>query len=111
MGGRAATRMEPASRFPRSTPRNHEEGNPMTNDETGERYPTGGVFLEVEPLERLVFTWGEPGTPVEAASVITLTFNEQGDRTELIFHLRGIDGKPGDNNVYDGWDEALTNFE
>lgn len=83
----------------------------MTNDETGEKFPTGGVFLEVEPIDRLVFTWGEPGAPVETAPVITLTFIAQGtDRTELVFHLRGYDGKPGDGFVYDGWDEALTNF-
>lgn len=83
----------------------------MTNDETGEKFPTGGVFLEVEPIDRLVFTWGEPGAPVETAPVITLTFIAQGtDRTELVFHLRGYDGKPGDGFVYDGWGEALTNF-
>lgn len=82
----------------------------MTNDETGERFPTGGEFLEVEPIDRLVFTWGEPEAPVEGAPVITLTLTPQGERTELIFHLRGYDGSPGDDFVYDGWDEALTNF-
>ena len=29
------------------------------------------------------------------------------DRTEMRFHLVGIDGKPGDENVYDGWDSAF----
>lgn len=83
----------------------------MTSNETGEKFPTGGVFLEVEPIDRLVFTWGEPGAPVETAPVITLTFTAQGaERTELKFHLRGFEGKPGDGFVYDGWDEALTNF-
>lgn len=83
----------------------------MTNDETGEEFPTGGVFLEVEPIDRLVFTWGETGAPVEDAPVITLVFNSQApDRTELVFHLRGFKGNPGDGFVYDGWDEALTNF-
>lgn len=83
----------------------------MTNDETGEKFPTGGVFLEVEPMDRLVFTWGEPGAPVETAPVITLSFADQGSGTELVFHLRGFAGEPGDGFVYDGWDEALTNFE
>ncbi|MGO1539734.1 MAG: SRPBCC family protein [Leucobacter sp.] len=83
----------------------------MTNDETGEQFPTGGVYLEVDPIDRLVFTWGEPGTPVETAPVITLTFTAQGDgRTELVLHLRGLPGQPGDGFVYDGWDEALTNL-
>lgn len=82
----------------------------MTNDETGGTFPTGGVFLEVDPMDRLAFTWGEPGAPIETAPVITLTFTEQGDGTELVLHLRGFDGKPGDGFVYDGWAEALTNF-
>lgn len=82
----------------------------MTNDETGEKFPTGGEFLEVEPMERLVFTWGEPDAAVDIAPVITLTFVERGEQTELLFHLRGFDGKAGDGFVYDGWDEALSNL-
>ncbi len=82
----------------------------MTNDETGEQFPTGGEYLAVEPIDRLVFTWGEPDAPVDGMPVITLTFVPRGERTELVFHLRGYDGKPGDGFVYDGWDQALTNF-
>lgn len=82
----------------------------MTNTETGEEFPTGGEFLEVEPMDRLVFTWGEPGAPVDVAPVITLTFTEAAGRTELSLHLVGFAGKPGDGFVYDGWDEALTNL-
>lgn len=82
----------------------------MTNDETGEKFPTGGVFLEVNPMDRLVFTWGEPGAPVETAPVITVTLTGREEQTEMVFHLRGFAGKPGDGFVYDGWDEALTNF-
>lgn len=82
----------------------------MANDETGEEFPTGGQFIEVVPHSRLVFSWGEPSAAVETAPVITLTFTEHGDRTELVLHLRGLAGEPGDGFVYDGWDEALVNF-
>ncbi|WP_243855125.1 SRPBCC domain-containing protein [Diaminobutyricimonas sp. TR449] len=82
----------------------------MTNNETGEEFPTGGEYLEVEPIDRLAFTWGEPDAPIDGAPVITLTLIPQGERTELVFHLRGYEGKAGDGFVYDGWDEALTNF-
>lgn len=82
----------------------------MTNDETGEQFPTGGEYIEVEPIDRLVFTWGEPDAPADEAPVITLTLIPRGERTELVFQLRGYEGKPGDGFVYDGWDEALTNF-
>lgn len=82
----------------------------MTSDETGEKFPTGGTFLEIDPMDRLVFTWGDPETPTETAPAITLTFTEHDDGTELVFHLRGFAGQPGDGFVYDGWDEALTNL-
>lgn len=82
----------------------------MTNDTTGETFPTGGEYFEIEPIERLVFTWGDPDAAADAAPVITLTLRPQGDDTELVFHLRGLKGSPGDDFVYDGWDEALTNF-
>ncbi|MGI6879112.1 SRPBCC family protein [Microbacterium sp. gxy059] len=82
----------------------------MTNEETGEQFPTGGEYLEVEPFDRLVFTWGDPDAPVAGTPVITLTFLPRGDSTELVFHLFGYEGAPGDGVVYDGWDEALVNF-
>jgi len=83
----------------------------MTNKETGEQFPTGGEYLEVDPVARLAFTWGDPDAPVEGTAVITLTFIPRDEQTELVFHMRGYEGKPGDGFVYDGWDEALTNFE
>ncbi|MBV7504437.1 SRPBCC domain-containing protein [Bacillus sp. sid0103] len=87
----------------------------MVNIETGEEYPTGGVFLDVVPFERLVFTWGYPDDPIENSPVVTLTLTAHGDRTEMIFHLRskpedwlrGFAGHPGDQYVYDGWSDAL----
>ncbi|MGQ7786337.1 SRPBCC family protein [Nesterenkonia sp. PF2B19] len=82
----------------------------MINEETGQRFPTGGEYLEVKPMHRLVFTWGDPDAPADAAPVITLTLIPHGEHTELVFHLRGYDGQPGDGFVYDGWDEALTNI-
>ncbi|MFB0844677.1 SRPBCC family protein [Paenibacillus oleatilyticus] len=45
----------------------------MVNVETGEEYPTGGVFLDVVPFERLVCTWGYPDDPIENSPVVTLT--------------------------------------
>ena len=83
----------------------------LISDDTGEQYLTGGVFLEVGPPERLVFTWGKPDDPVDEAPVVTVTLTERDGRTELVFSLRGIAGRPGDGNVYDGWDQALDSLE
>lgn len=82
----------------------------MIDAESGEEYPTGGVFLEVLPLERLVFTWGRPEEAVESSPVVTLTLTAHGEGTEMVFHLRGFAGHPGDHYVYDGWSDALDDL-
>lgn len=82
----------------------------MVDADSGEEFLTGGVFLEVAPFERLVFTWGDPGDPVDAAPVVTVSLVAEGDRTELTFHLRGIAGRPGDGFVYDGWFATLDDL-
>ena len=73
----------------------------------GSEYPTAGVYREVIEPERLVFTWASPGDPDESAPVITVTLADLGERTEMTFHLDGIAGGPGDDNVYDGWASAF----
>ncbi|RAT94355.1 hypothetical protein ASG16_029725 [Brevibacillus sp. Leaf182] len=40
----------------------------MVNLETGEEYPTGGVFLDVVPFERLV---NDPNSPVVTLTLTT----------------------------------------
>jgi uncharacterized protein YndB with AHSA1/START domain len=80
----------------------------MVNPADGAEYPTTGVYREVDPPRRLVFTWASPGEPDDTAPVITVDLRELGaDRTEMLFHLRGVAGAPGDENVYDGWDSAF----
>jgi uncharacterized protein YndB with AHSA1/START domain len=73
-------------------------------------YPTAGVYREIDAPERLVFTWGSPGDDDDLAPVISIDLAEHGpagEQTLMTFHLRGIDGRPGDENVYDGWDQAF----
>ena len=79
----------------------------------GAEYPTVGTYREVSPFDRLVFTWGSPGEADEAMPVITVELTEQGtagEQTLMTFQLDGIAGQPGDDNVYDGWAEALDLF-
>src|SRR5699024_4909483 len=49
----------------------------MVNDDTGERVVTGGVYKEVAPYERLVFTWGEPGADPKKTPVVTITLEPE----------------------------------
>ena len=76
----------------------------------GATSPTVGTSREVEPPERIVFTWGSPGDPDDEMPLITVDLADHGDgggQTRMTFHLQGIAGEPGDQNVYDGWSEAL----
>lgn len=53
----------------------------MVNDDSGDEYPSVGVYVEVTPPERLV--WTEPD--VEGGMTTSVTFNDIGDgRTETI---------------------------
>lgn len=79
----------------------------MVDDKTGEKYPTGGVYREIVPFDKLVFTWGNPDDDPDETPIITVTLEPAGEVTRMTFDLRGVDGKPGDSSVWDGWDEAL----
>ena len=64
----------------------------IINDEL--EYVTGGIYREIVPVERLVFTWGAVGgwpaidrDHPENDLVVTVTLNEIGEKTEMIFHL------------------------
>jgi uncharacterized protein YndB with AHSA1/START domain len=51
-----------------------------------EQYVTGGIYREIVPGERLVFTWGAEGgwpEPNEDAPVVTLTFAPAEAGTEM----------------------------
>jgi uncharacterized protein YndB with AHSA1/START domain len=57
-------------------------------------YSTGGLYREIAPPERLVFTFGAVGgwPPLDLDDhdgnpVVTITLNEIGDGTEMVFHV------------------------
>ena len=84
-------------------------------------YMTGGVYREIVPPERLVFTWGavggwpsiEPDAPDEAP-VVTVTLNDLGDATEMVFHLGFADHLTEEKvreliatGMHEGWNQTL----
>lgn len=79
----------------------------MVVDTTGQQYETVGVYREVVPLERLVFTWGAPGDDPDDCPLITVSIEPAGDLTRMTFDLRGVAATAGDDDIYDGWDSAL----
>jgi uncharacterized protein YndB with AHSA1/START domain len=91
----------------------------VVDDDTA--YFTGGIYREIVPPERLVFTWGASnGWPridpdhLEDGPVVTVTLNEVGDTTEMIFHLGLPDHLSEDrvrelfaSGVRDGWSQTI----
>ena len=65
----------------------------VVND--GLSYPTGGIYLEIVPDERLVFRWGAAGGWPEldgpnglTAPVVTVQLNDLGTETELVLTVQ-----------------------
>jgi uncharacterized protein YndB with AHSA1/START domain len=59
--------------------------------EDGYSLTLDGVYREVSPPERLVFTTGDPEAPGGApASVVTVGFTDRGDVTVMTFRQRGV---------------------
>ncbi|MDJ0376122.1 SRPBCC domain-containing protein [Cryobacterium sp. PH31-L1] len=82
----------------------------MVNDATGDKVVSGGVYREVLPLERLVFTWGEPDGDPDDSPIVTITIEPVGNRTRMTFDLRGVAGSKGDGFFYDGWQDVLDSL-
>ncbi|MBD0322767.1 MAG: SRPBCC domain-containing protein [Aldersonia sp.] len=88
----------------------------MVEDDSGDEYVSAGVYREIVPPERLVFTWGDPtltGAEPEGTrggeheSVITVTFAEEQGKTIMTFHLRAPGPFSPEDGAQEGWSQAL----
>lgn len=94
----------------------------VVNEDTA--YITGGIYREIVPGEKLVFTWGAvDGWPKidldhpDDSPVVTVTLNEfgeRGEKTEMIFRLALPEHLSDErirewfaNGIRDGWSETL----
>jgi uncharacterized protein YndB with AHSA1/START domain len=73
----------------------------------GTDHEVQGVYKEVVPNRRLVFTWTWPRTTPERESVVTIVFKAAGDGTEVDFrHEQLFDESVRDGHKR-GWTGAL----
>ncbi len=76
----------------------------------GERHQVGGVYREVAPDSRLVFTWAWHSTP-ERESLVTVTIVPDGDGSLLtLHHEQFFDQKARDGHER-GWTGTLDKLE
>jgi uncharacterized protein YndB with AHSA1/START domain len=72
----------------------------------GQLNRVGGVFREVVPNRKLVYTWAWESTP-ERESLVTVEFKPSGQGTELLVtHQRFADAQARDKHLQ-GWNGCL----
>lgn len=76
----------------------------------GEEHDVGGVYREVVPNQKLVFTWAWRSTP-ERESLVTVALKRDGDGTLLtLLHDQFFDEAARDRHGR-GWNETLNKLE
>jgi uncharacterized protein YndB with AHSA1/START domain len=77
----------------------------------GKAHECAGVYKEVVPNRKLVFTWSWPNTTPERESLVTITFRAAGKGTELEFrHEQLFDEKVRDDHQR-GWSSSFDKLE
>ena len=77
---------------------------------SGEHSEVAGVYQEVVPNQRLVFSWAWHSTP-ERESLVTVSIRPEGTGTLLVFtHAQFFDETARDNHAK-GWNELFAKLE
>jgi uncharacterized protein YndB with AHSA1/START domain len=66
-----------------------------------------GVYKEVMPNRKLVFTWHWPRTTPERVSLVTLSFTQIGDETELVLRQEQFFDEKARDGHKQGWTASL----
>lgn len=76
----------------------------------GEEHDVSGIYREVIPNEKLVFTWTWKSTP-ERESLVTVTFKKDGDGTLMtLMHEQFFDEDTRDRHQH-GWSGSMDKLE
>ncbi|WP_346283231.1 SRPBCC domain-containing protein [Bradyrhizobium sp. BRP22] len=76
----------------------------------GEYHEVGGVYREVVPNERLVFSWAWHSTP-ERESLVTVSLRQDGAGTLLSLHYEQFADETARDNHERGWTELFAKLE
>lgn len=73
----------------------------------GETHTVIGIYREIQPPEKLVFSWAWEGWPEAQETLVTVEFHERGGQTELVLtHERFPDEAIRDKHG-EGWNGCL----
>lgn len=76
----------------------------------GTEFTCHGIYREIEPNNRLVFTWGWANQPY-VAELISLQFIPDGHGTSMFFEQSNIDPKTTLHNYEEGWRSTFRKLE
>ena len=77
----------------------------------GKAHDVQGVYKEVVPHRKLVFTWTWPNSTPERESVITIELRAAGRGTELVFRQEQFSDSTVRDNHRRGWTESFVKLE
>jgi uncharacterized protein YndB with AHSA1/START domain len=79
--------------------------------EDGTEMPFGGFYRDVQEPERLVLTFEEAGSSDEERQVLTVTFNDLGDKTEVTVSQAGVLEQKDFDGLQSGYNSFLDKLE
>ncbi len=81
----------------------------MRNPE-GKDHCVSGVYREVDPPKKVVYSWGWDGDHPVKDSTVTVEFHERGNATEVVLTHTGISHDKERSGHTDGWTAILEKF-
>ena len=77
----------------------------------GTEHKVSGVYREVDPPRRVVYTWGWDGDHPVKNSVVTIEFHDLGNATEVVLKHGGFPPGEEQANHEKGWIGIMDKFE
>jgi uncharacterized protein YndB with AHSA1/START domain len=77
----------------------------------GQRYHVSGMYREVVPPSRLVFTWQWETDPPDHVMVVTVELLERGRATEVVLTHEGFRAEQERNGHQDGWGKLFDKLD
>ena len=77
----------------------------------GTEHEVRGIYQEVVPNRKLVFTWTWPRTTPERESVVTIELRRSGSGTELLFRQEKLFDEAVRDGHRRGWTESFIKLE
>ena len=73
----------------------------------GKEHKVSGMYREIDPPKKIVYTWGWDGDHPVKDSIVTIEFFERGDATEVVLTHSGIAHDGERKSHTEGWTAIL----